>query len=217
VTKDSRDAVERHPTTGYGRPGDRSLGAVQSAVPPGIRRVARVLGDVGLPFLMTRLVLLAVTLSVPSWPRAWSARAVPDEQTFLSRTPDIGGLYLGSWYQWDAAWYLRIAANGPEMGYSGYTEDPTHRYSAYAFFPLYPLSVRAAATLAPGALTPVAPGKAPPPQLLVVALLVANLACALALLALYVWATRTTPWSLVHVGVNGGTVRRRMACLGRSI
>lgn len=142
-----------------------------------------VLRDVAIPLLLTRLLLLLVTLSAPSW-----RGAVPDPGRFLSPTPRIGGPLLTRWYHWDAAWYLRIAGNGPQMGYSRYTENAAHNFGAFAFFPLYPVAVRAAALVAPHALDAVPAGGAPRPWLVVVALVVANIAFVLALLALYLLA-----------------------------
>jgi len=138
---------------------------------------------VGLPLLLSRLLLAACTLTAPQW-----RIAVPDPDAFHSRAPRVGGPLLSRWDNWDAVWYLRMAGNGPQMGYSRYTEDPVHHFGAFAFFPLYPLTVRAAATVAPGALDAVPAGGATRPGLLVVALVVANAAFALALLALYALA-----------------------------
>lgn len=81
---------------------------------PWVRRV------VGL-FLVTRLALLLVTcigfvlILSPKY-----------------ATPSVGvGQLLGSWQQWDAVWYIRIATHG-------YTTA-----QATAFFPLYPLLIAA--------------------------------------------------------------------------
>jgi len=152
---------------------------------------ARLLRDVGLPLLLTRLALLLVTLTAQHWPQSVRALILPDSVGFHSQAPRVGNLELSGWYEWDAAWYLRIAANGPQMGYSPYVTSDVHHFSAFAFFPLYPLTVRAAATFAPGALDPIpaAPnGGAPRPSLLVVALIVSNVIFALALVALYLLA-----------------------------
>lgn len=137
------------------------------------------LRDVGLPLVLTRLLLLAMTLTASDW-----RFAVPDPGRFLSQTPPVGGLPLARWYNWDAAWYLRVAGNGPQMGYSHFTAD-VHHFNTFAFFPLYPLAVRAAALVVPGALDPVPAGGQIRPQLLVVALVVSNVLFVLALLALY--------------------------------
>ena len=141
------------------------------------------LRDVAIPLLLTRLLLALVTLTAPRW-----QAAVPDPGRFLSPTPHVGGPLLTRWYRWDAAWYLRIAGNGPQMGYSRYTENAAHNFNAFAFFPLYPVVVRAAAVVVPGALDAVPPGAAPRPALVMVALVVANVAFVLALVALYLLA-----------------------------
>src|SRR5437763_1170615 len=134
------------------------------------------LRDVALPLLLTRLLLALVTLTAPQW--RWT---VPDPDRFLSPTPPVGGVLFSRWYHWDAAWYLRIAGNGPQMGYSRYTENAAHNFGAFAFFPLYPLALRAAATVVPGALDAVPAGGTPRPRLLEVAILVANVVFVLAL------------------------------------
>jgi hypothetical protein len=141
------------------------------------------LRDVGLPLLLTRLLLVLVTLTAPQW--RWT---VPDPGRFLSPAPPVGSALLSRWYRWDAAWYLRIAGNGPQMGYSQYTENAAHNYGAFAFFPLYPLAVRVAAIAVPGALAAVPAGGIPRARLLVAAIVVANMAFVLALVALYALA-----------------------------
>jgi len=143
---------------------------------------------VGLPLLLTRLALLLVTLTAPHWPQGVRTLILPDPGRFRSHTPADGGPLLSAWYRWDAEWYLRIAGNGPQMGYSSYWVDKDHHYSAFAFFPLYPLTVRAAATVVPGALDAVPFGGPARPQLIAVALVVSNVIFALALVALYLLA-----------------------------
>jgi Gpi18-like mannosyltransferase len=51
---------------------------------------------------------------------------------------------LGNWLQWDGWWYLAIARHG-------YTYRPNHM-SAVAYFPVYPLAVRAFAVVVPGGI-----------------------------------------------------------------
>jgi len=143
---------------------------------------------VGLPLLLTRLALLLVTLTAPHWPQGVRTLILPDPGNFRSGAPADGGPLLSAWYRWDAEWYLRIAGNGPQMGYSSYWVDKDHHYSAFAFFPLYPLTVRAAATVVPGALDAVPFGGPARPQLIAVALVVSNVIFALALVALYLLA-----------------------------
>ena len=113
----------------------KSLTALATrAVPAGHVRGRRaslplmLLRDVGLPLLLTRLLLVLVTLTAPQW--RWT---VPDPGRFLSPAPPVGGALLSRWYHWDAAWYLRIAGNGPQMGYSHYTENVAHNFGAFAF------------------------------------------------------------------------------------
>ncbi len=142
----------------------------------------------GLPLLLTRLALLLVTLTAPHWPQGVRTLILPDPGNFRSGAPADGGPLLSAWYRWDAEWYLRIAGNGPQMGYSSYWVDKDHHYSAFAFFPLYPLTVRAAATVVPGALDAVPFGGPARPQLIAVALVVSNVIFALALVALYLLA-----------------------------
>jgi len=137
--------------------------------------------------VLSRLLLLGLTLSAPRW-----TRAIPDPGNFLS--PTLSGARpaaapaLARWYQWDAAWYLRIAGNGPQMGYSTYTENKKHAFGPFAFFPLYPLSVRAVAAVIPGAEATVPVGGAPAAGLIVASLIASNLAFVLALVALYLFA-----------------------------
>jgi len=149
---------------------------------------ARLLRDVGLPLLLTRLALLLVTLTAQHWPQSVRALILPDPGNFRSGAPADGGPLLSAWYRWDAEWYLRIAGNGPQMGYSSYWVNKDHHFSAFAFFPLYPLTVRAAATVVPGALDAVPFGGPARPQLIAVSLVVSNVIFALALVALYLLA-----------------------------
>jgi hypothetical protein len=152
------------------------------------------LRDVGMPLLLTRLLLVLVTLTAPQW--RWT---VPDPGRFLSPASPLGGALLSRWYRWDAAWYLRIAGTGPQMGYSHYTENAAHNYGTFAFFPLYPLAVREAAVAVPGALAAVPAGGMPRARLLVAAIVVANVAFLLALVALY---------ALARVRAGPATARR---------
>ena len=49
---------------------------------------------------------------------------------------------FGNWLQWDGWWYVAIARHG-------YTYRP-HHMSSVAFFPVYPLVVRASGNVVPG-------------------------------------------------------------------
>ena len=158
------------------------------------RSFSDLLWGVGLPFVVTRLVLGAITLTAPLW-----RFTVPDPGRFLSPTRPIGGALLGRWFNWDAAWYLRIAGFGPQMGYSRYAEGAGHHFSAFAFFPLYPLLVRLVAWVVPGAHHAVPAGGAIQPALLAIALVVSNVVFVLALAALFV---------LVRARAGSGAARR---------
>jgi len=76
-------------------------------------------------------------------------------------TEGLRGKLVGPWLRWDALWYVRIAERGYDAG-DGST----------AFFPLYPLMIRAVTFIAGG-------------DYAVAAMLVANTACLAALTALY--------------------------------
>ncbi len=158
----------------------------------------------GLPLALTRLALLIVTLTARQWPPAVRSLILPDPGRFHSGAPADGGPLLSAWYRWDAEWYLRIAGNGPQMGYSSYWVNADHHFSAFAFFPLYPLAVRVAAAVVPGALDAAPAGAPAQPRLILAALVVSNLIFALALVALYMLAfaragpaaARRTTWLL---------------------
>ncbi|HZZ83744.1 MAG TPA: hypothetical protein VFE30_04350 [Anaeromyxobacteraceae bacterium] len=99
--------------------------------------------DVLLPFALTRAALLAVAWFAfqfgPSWtyPRAGAAARG------FSYTRQ---LWLDVWGRWDTIWYLDVAA----WGY--HAAGPiSHAQSNIAFFPAYPLLVRAAHALLPAA------------------------------------------------------------------
>jgi hypothetical protein len=84
-----------------------------------------------LVFFMTRLLLvvsgyLSLTLIPP-----------PTDIAIWHGAPDIP--IVDMWGRWDSAWYLDIAQNG-------YFFDP-NRQSSVAFFPLYPLLMRAVGSL----------------------------------------------------------------------
>jgi Gpi18-like mannosyltransferase len=84
-------------------------------------------------FLAAATVLTAVVASAPLiWPRG---DAPPRPHVVADR-------FLGNWLWWDGAWYVQIAT-------SGYSYKPHHQ-SAVAFFPVYPLVVRAMGAVTPG-------------------------------------------------------------------
>jgi Mannosyltransferase (PIG-V) len=80
-------------------------------------------------FISRALVWLSAVLAVYLLPMDAAQRSVHDVPPF---TRPLGAA-LGSLARWDAAWYLSIA-------HSGYQADPLA-----AFFPMYPVLVRAAA------------------------------------------------------------------------
>jgi len=101
------------------------------------------LRDVLVPFALTRAALLAVawfaTRFGPSWtyPRSAAARRG------FSYTHQ---LWLDVWGRWDTIWYLDVAAWGYRV-----TGPLDHAQSNIAFFPAYPLLIRAAHALLPAA------------------------------------------------------------------
>jgi hypothetical protein len=80
-------------------------------------------------FTVTRVLLCIVTfLAMAFHPDVWGA-GHPSSATLWD-----------AWYQWDARWYVRVAAGGYHFS------DPFH-WSTVAFFPLYPLLIYAVAFL----------------------------------------------------------------------
>jgi Gpi18-like mannosyltransferase len=80
-------------------------------------------------FTVTRTLLFVVTfLAMALHPSVWGA-AQPSSATFWD-----------AWYQWDARWYVKVAA-------VGYHFSSPLQWSSVAFFPLYPLLIHAAAIL----------------------------------------------------------------------
>ena len=113
---------------------------------------------------------------------AYSAMATFPGPGYATRIWAFGGL-LDAWARWDAGWYLRIAEEG-------YKYDPAAPVSGVAFFPLYPLLIRAAAPLVGSRI--------------VAGLLVSNLALAAASCLLY---------SLVAARLGRPTARRTLLLL----
>jgi hypothetical protein len=93
--------------------------------------------DVAWAFVLSRLLVWVVAMdAVALW--GISSRAVDFDPGGLTRPyAALGDLLAAPAARWDSAWYLRIAHDG----YIGH--DPARA----AFFPLYPLLVRAAQTL----------------------------------------------------------------------
>lgn len=82
-------------------------------------------------------VLLAIVGAVSLW--AVGGAPVSPFSDELARWP-----FLDMWARWDAQWYERIAREG-------YFFEPG-KQSSVAFFPMYPLLIRAVMTLGPGPL-----------------------------------------------------------------
>lgn len=110
----------------------------------GLRAGARswVVRDVILPFVATRLMLVLVGWlafqsfqDLPAKPNTWEIKADGQIGKIVTRvTPDVYPL-VNMWSRWDAGWYQSIA----ERGY----EFVPNRRSSTAFFPLYPMLMRA--------------------------------------------------------------------------
>jgi Gpi18-like mannosyltransferase len=82
------------------------------------RMESTALAAVLLPFLLSRALLIVLTLAL---------------------APAFGHSPLALWNQWDGKWYVGIAAHGYHWG--------IHGKPALAFYPLYPLLIRAGMTL----------------------------------------------------------------------
>lgn len=102
--------------------------------------------DVIIPVLVTRLALLLVArlgfslapLSV-AFPSAWEIGPDGNKHTVAGHVLATTHPYLNMLSRWDATWYIEIAR-------SGYHYQPGTPSNA-AFFPLYPLLIRAAHAL----------------------------------------------------------------------
>jgi hypothetical protein len=140
-----------------------------SALPPW----RQLLLDVGVPFALSRCLLLVL---------AWLFAAQPRGLTWIPKFAERGWAFterrwLDVWARWDASWYLEIVRGGYQKG--GYAVG---EYSSIAFFPLYPQSVRLLYRLLPTAWQ----GEA---AALGLGVLVAHL-CALGALAMLYWHVR---------------------------
>ena len=111
---------------------------------------------IALLFIVTRLLVLAVAVSVEV--------TQPDPPKVLDERPVIGSLVI-----WDSEYFLGVAEDG-------YHADPAYGPD-YAFYPLYPATVKAASLLTAG-------------DTAIAGILVANVAFALALVALYALSVR---------------------------
>jgi len=101
----------------------------------GVRDVANALAPVWRPVWASRLLVWAAGVAgVLVWPRLVPADVWRDFDPNRLTAPfgPVGDLLVAPAARWDSAWYLAIAAGG-------YGDDPART----AFFPLYPLLVRA--------------------------------------------------------------------------
>jgi hypothetical protein len=90
------------------------------------------------PLTLYGAVAAAVTLVVAAAPWLWARGDAPAR-------PQTGFDWLvGNWLWWDGGWYLQIAQHG-------YSYHP-HQQSSVAFFPIYPMTVKAVGALLPGGL-----------------------------------------------------------------
>jgi Gpi18-like mannosyltransferase len=91
-------------------------------------RVGRVY--VAMAALLTTIVAVA--------PLVWGRGDAPP------RPHVVSDVIFGNWLWWDGGWYLHIA----QSGYSFHA----HQQSSVAFFPVYPMTVRAVGALLPGGI-----------------------------------------------------------------
>ena len=117
------------------------------AVPDGGGQFGRlrrwwVIRDVLIPFAATRAMLVLVGWlalqafpDLPAKPNTWEIKSEGQIGKVVSRvSPDVYPL-INMWSRWDAGWYQSIA----EQGYN----FVPNRQSSTAFFPLYPMLMRA--------------------------------------------------------------------------
>jgi hypothetical protein len=138
--------------------------AIAAAPPSSTWR--EMLADVGIPFAVSRVLLLIV-----AWLFADQYRGL----TWVAKYSQRGWAYtpirwIDVWARWDSDWYLNIVKNGYQA--TGYA---TGEYTSLAFFPVYPQAVRLLYRLLPTAWQG-------DPAAVVLGILVANL-CALGALA----------------------------------
>ena len=89
-----------------------------------------------LPVRLYLAVAATLTVLVSIAPWMWSRGDAPPRPHMTA-----DGLF-GNWLWWDGGWYLHIAQHG-------YSFHP-HQQSSVAFFPVYPMTVRAVGALLPG-------------------------------------------------------------------
>jgi hypothetical protein len=102
----------------------------------------QLLADVGLPFAVSRVLLLFV---------AWLFAGQTLGLTWIAKYSQRGWAYspihwIDVWARWDSDWYLNIVRYGYQA--SGYA---TGEYTSLAFFPLYPQAVRLLYRILPAA------------------------------------------------------------------
>jgi hypothetical protein len=147
------------------------------------------------PFLAVRCGLVAI---------AWFAHRLPLLRTFEAQHLPLGpgwerpylftpAWLLDVWGRWDAVWYVDIALNGYRV-----TAPLASAQQNVAFYPLYPLAMRAVALLFPASV-------APPVAALAAGVLLSNAAALGAVLLLHRHvqrrfgdaAARRTVWALL--------------------
>ncbi|HSH39947.1 MAG TPA: mannosyltransferase family protein [Chthoniobacterales bacterium] len=104
--------------------------------------------DVVIPFLATRVMLVVVAWlafqsfqDLPAKPNTWEIRANGKIGKVVGKiSPDVYPL-INMWSRWDAGWYQSIA----EKGY----DFVPNRRSSTAFFPVYPMLMRAVHRFSP--------------------------------------------------------------------
>jgi hypothetical protein len=129
--------------------------------------------DVGVPFAVSRALLLLL---------AWLFANQPRGATWILKFAERGWAYsqahwLDVWARWDSEWYLGIVKHGYQKG--GYAIG---EYTSLAFFPVYPQVVRLLYRILPAAWQGDQAAVA-------LGVLVANL-CALGALAVLYWHVR---------------------------
>jgi hypothetical protein len=155
------------------RPKETPMPSQDSAPAPSLPAWGQLLVDVGVPFALSRGLLLLV---------AWLFADQPRGLTWVPAFSRRGWAYspirwIDVWARWDSDWYLNIIKNGYQA--TGYA---TGDYTSLAFFPVYPQAVRLLYRLLPAAWQG-------DQAAVVLGLLVANL-CAVGALAILYWHVR---------------------------
>jgi hypothetical protein len=155
------------------RPKEPPIPTEDSAPSPSLPSWRQLLADVGVPFAVSRVLLLLV---------AWLFADQPRGLTWIAEYSRRGWAYspvrwIDIWARWDSDWYLGIVKNGYQV--TGYA---TGEYTSLAFFPVYPQTVRLLYRLLPTAWQG-------DQAAVVLGALVASL-CALGALAILYWHVR---------------------------